>query len=368
MKEEAVAVERRVTFVLKGNSSRGPEAVHRVLAARSSLDQGRILVSQGFSSIAKPITQLTQKSASFVWTEACETSFVELKMILTSAPVIYIPSVSPNLSIPTVNDRSSHSYNSSDIPIFGPCNGLVCIALGENVFLCNPALREFKMLPPIKFPEHYYKAPSPLGYGFGFEELGGVYKVIRIWDVAHIWLDDSEYMYDSDNDVHEIRVDLYDSVSNSWKQIEANVPDFSESPSIGFFFNGLIHWYAVTDHYYIVTDREDRPFILCFDISSETFLQLDFHDGISPRACGLNLMEFDGSLAMVFCEEPSVIEIWVMKEYGDKESWTKQFVISTLILKNEWLVFETNKSQLAACTIYGVRDLWNRWFVECSNL
>ena len=45
-----------------------------------------------FSSIAKPITQLTQKNTPFVWTEACESSFLELKKRLTSAPVLIIPS------------------------------------------------------------------------------------------------------------------------------------------------------------------------------------------------------------------------------------------------------------------------------------
>ncbi|XP_075489561.1 uncharacterized protein LOC142528402 [Primulina tabacum] len=45
-----------------------------------------------FSSIAKPITQLTQKNAPFVWSEECQSSFLELKKRLTSAPVLMIPS------------------------------------------------------------------------------------------------------------------------------------------------------------------------------------------------------------------------------------------------------------------------------------
>ncbi|XP_073133519.1 uncharacterized protein [Henckelia pumila] len=45
-----------------------------------------------FSNIAKPITQLAQKNAPYVWTEACEASFLELKKRLTSAPVLTIPS------------------------------------------------------------------------------------------------------------------------------------------------------------------------------------------------------------------------------------------------------------------------------------
>ncbi|XP_073153015.1 uncharacterized protein [Henckelia pumila] len=47
---------------------------------------------EGFSSIAKPITQLTQKNAPYVWTDACESSFVEMKRRLTSAHVLTITS------------------------------------------------------------------------------------------------------------------------------------------------------------------------------------------------------------------------------------------------------------------------------------
>ncbi|XP_073133575.1 uncharacterized protein [Henckelia pumila] len=47
---------------------------------------------EGFSNIANPITQLTQKNAPYVWTESCEASFVVLKKRLTSAPMLTIPS------------------------------------------------------------------------------------------------------------------------------------------------------------------------------------------------------------------------------------------------------------------------------------
>ncbi|XP_073049550.1 uncharacterized protein [Primulina eburnea] len=51
-----------------------------------------IELMSGFSQIARPITQLTQKNAPFIWSQACEASFVELKKRLTSAPVLTIPS------------------------------------------------------------------------------------------------------------------------------------------------------------------------------------------------------------------------------------------------------------------------------------
>jgi ribonuclease HI len=46
---------------------------------------------EGFSKIARPMTELLRKDTKFVWSEACEGSFQELKRRLTSAPVLVLP-------------------------------------------------------------------------------------------------------------------------------------------------------------------------------------------------------------------------------------------------------------------------------------
>jgi len=43
---------------------------------------------KGFSKIARPMTELTKNDKKFVWTEACEKSFQELKKSLTTTPVL----------------------------------------------------------------------------------------------------------------------------------------------------------------------------------------------------------------------------------------------------------------------------------------
>ena len=43
---------------------------------------------EGFSKIATPLTRLTKKEEPFLWSEACQQSFDELKRRLTSAPVL----------------------------------------------------------------------------------------------------------------------------------------------------------------------------------------------------------------------------------------------------------------------------------------
>ncbi|WMV43384.1 hypothetical protein MTR67_036769 [Solanum verrucosum] len=46
---------------------------------------------EGFSSIASPLTKLTQKKVKFQWSDDCEKSFAELKTRLTTAPVLTLP-------------------------------------------------------------------------------------------------------------------------------------------------------------------------------------------------------------------------------------------------------------------------------------
>ena len=47
---------------------------------------------EGFLKLAAPLTKLTRKEEKFVWSEACQQSFDELKRKLTSAPVLTLPS------------------------------------------------------------------------------------------------------------------------------------------------------------------------------------------------------------------------------------------------------------------------------------
>ncbi|KAK1691823.1 hypothetical protein QYE76_008520, partial [Lolium multiflorum] len=48
---------------------------------------------EGFSSIARPMTQLLKKDKKFEWTDKCEESFQQLKSRLTSAPILIMPDI-----------------------------------------------------------------------------------------------------------------------------------------------------------------------------------------------------------------------------------------------------------------------------------
>jgi hypothetical protein len=54
---------------------------------------------EGFSKIAKPLTELLKKNHKFVWTAECDSSFMELKTRLTTTPVLILPDIHKSFDI-----------------------------------------------------------------------------------------------------------------------------------------------------------------------------------------------------------------------------------------------------------------------------
>ena len=71
---------------------------------------------EGFSKIAKPMTELLKKNQKFIWTEACENSFNELKTRLTTTPVLTLPDI----------------YRSFDIYCDASRRGIGCVLMQDG--------------------------------------------------------------------------------------------------------------------------------------------------------------------------------------------------------------------------------------------
>jgi hypothetical protein len=54
---------------------------------------------EGFSKIVKPLTSLLVKDKKFIWFEACQNSFDELRKRLTTAPVLAMPDIRNSFNI-----------------------------------------------------------------------------------------------------------------------------------------------------------------------------------------------------------------------------------------------------------------------------
>ena len=78
-KIEAVTEWQRPTIVIKVRNFLGLAGYYKRFV-------------KDFSKIAVPLTRLTQKNVKFVWTDRCEELFQLLKDLLTTAPVLTLPS------------------------------------------------------------------------------------------------------------------------------------------------------------------------------------------------------------------------------------------------------------------------------------
>ena len=71
---------------------------------------------EGFSKIAKPMTELLKKDKKFEWMSDCEKSFTELKKRLTTAPILTLPDI----------------YRSFDVYCDASRQGLGCVLMQDG--------------------------------------------------------------------------------------------------------------------------------------------------------------------------------------------------------------------------------------------
>ena len=56
---------------------------------------------EGFSKIVKHITSLQCKGVKYEWTKECDSAFIELKRLLTSAPILRVPNMEKDFMVCT---------------------------------------------------------------------------------------------------------------------------------------------------------------------------------------------------------------------------------------------------------------------------
>ncbi|XP_059645933.1 F-box protein CPR1-like [Cornus florida] len=166
--------------------------------------------------------------------------------------------------------------------MIGCCNGLLgFLSIDDHIVLLNPSTRKRQKLPftPVEVPREP-RCPCPddgrvercfcpnTAYDFGCDSVNDDYKVVRITQ-----------LYDKDdNDSFDSIVTIYSLKSNSWRRIQDFPYYFLHNRPDAALASGAFHW---------VVSR--RP----------------YSDTVRVRA-----------------------EVWVMKEYGVKESWTKLFCVA----------------------------------------
>lgn len=225
--------------------------------------------------------------------------------------------VRDSLSITSFKHLTGHDRIPGAVSLIGSQNGIVCIKYMREFILYNPALRELKLLP--RCPQGC--RGTWVAVGFGLASCGHDFKVVVMHKVfTQTYVQGKPYSYLPS----VIMVHLYSSKSNSWKQLDDAplLPDLRLIEDV-VFLNGAYHWPARTF-------ADDNRMLLSLDINSEVFRLLELPDSLCRLdiATSLSPIVMNECLGLIQYSKGNPICVWVMKEYGIKESWTTMLVIS----------------------------------------
>ncbi|KAK2969834.1 hypothetical protein RJ640_000651 [Escallonia rubra] len=210
----------------------------------------------------------------------------------------------------------------------GSCNGLICFKLDSDegdrdigsfstIFMWNPLVKIFKVLPPCDF-----KGDSILG--FGYHQPTNDYKVVATCYRGRT----------------ASRPKVYSLSLDSWENIDAaNVPCNPLGTSVSF--NGNSHWLPQELH------EEREGCIVLFNIGEESFGEMVLPHDYRP-AYPVNQYNMHTQIQVVnealcllvshqpqsWFDRPLYHDVWVMREYGVASSWIKKF--SVVLKDTRW--------------------------------
>ncbi|KAK8615162.1 hypothetical protein V6N13_068943 [Hibiscus sabdariffa] len=223
-----------------------------------------------------------------------------------------------------------------DFAVLGSCNGLLALLERKDAplelfkrFLCkrteefylwNPSTRKSQMLPAseLGLTPHFFSAPHVF-HGFGYDPISDDYKLVRIVQCFCLVPDLSE----SD-------VMVYSLKTKNWSRKEDFPFYVKYTRTNAVLANNALHWEASTKS---EPDPEnfdaDFDLIAAFDLGTEEYRVIELPDCLCERLT-TNINVMGGCLCLIASyREVGVADIWVMKEYGVKESWTKFISVET---------------------------------------
>ncbi|RXH67768.1 hypothetical protein DVH24_027915 [Malus domestica] len=210
--------------------------------------------------------------------------------------------VDASCSSRTHNLRRSSRSQIRRVNIIGSCNGLVCLGINcVDIFIWNPCTGLTNVLPK---PTEQLLRPclyrfGPCFYGFGYDSVTDDYKVT---------------LGENSNAIHICKVVVFTLKGVNGELLKKR----------GLLLNGALHWL----HHGLISS-ESR--VVSFNLDEEEKFQELVP--LSNIVNGRRNMRADirpYRRSHLFCYlrgDDENMEIWVMMEYGVKESWTRLMLI-----------------------------------------
>ncbi|XP_058782111.1 F-box/kelch-repeat protein At3g23880-like [Vicia villosa] len=188
--------------------------------------------------------------------------------------------------------------------IVGSCDGILCVAnyrfppdFKHVVVLWNPSIRKFKELPPFENPTDLDR--RIITYGLGYDHVSHDYKLLVLYNSF----------------LKGVIAKVYTLKADSWRTIKRFPSDFGRLADYGrgIYVSGTINWMI------------RQCWIVSFDLVTESYQKiLPPRQQTEPKYLGLSVLR--DWLCII-----SYNDVWVMKEYGILDSWTKLFNVTHLL-------------------------------------
>ncbi|KAJ8759716.1 hypothetical protein K2173_009817 [Erythroxylum novogranatense] len=210
--------------------------------------------------------------------------------------------------------------------VIGSCNGLLALRNSErDLGIYNPSTKKLKRLPVCEIdPPGSRLRTGYVFYGFGYDSVHDDYKVVRM--ATFVEGDEALDVFDFDYDVK-----VYSLKSDSWRRVK-DLPfylRFLKKPfyhvlhkrGYGVIASNSLHWTFPRRPELGVKDS-----ILAFDLGEEMFREVGRPDSVKKEPYSqVDVGALEGNLCLMCNNEGTHIDLWIMKEYGVNESWTKMF-------------------------------------------
>uniref|UniRef100_A0A803LRF5 F-box domain-containing protein n=2 Tax=Chenopodium quinoa TaxID=63459 RepID=A0A803LRF5_CHEQI len=234
------------------------------------------------------------------------------------------------------------------IEVFGSCNGIVCIGNKTEILLFNPLTKSQFKLPIIPDLNRVVRL-----FGFGYDSKNDDYRVLKLVQCFLI------------NDMGKfVEAELYSCNDNSWKSVQG-IYDFTPD----YHRHGVLVSEAL--HFNARSNKSDY-IIVSFDLQTESFLFFDYSKLIDDTEFYVTaqLTELGRCLCAFVNYHDELREyvdfwkcdIWVMKEYGNNESWVRLFSIGNKCILRCQLVLPIVYSKDGKKFLLGISDLIFGWY------
>ncbi|KAL5555709.1 hypothetical protein UlMin_037945 [Ulmus minor] len=199
------------------------------------------------------------------------------------------------------------------------CNGIICVCpydiFEETIILCNPAIKELKVLPKSFFNKDSINREI----GFGYDSISCDYKVVRIFTLGGKWR----------NEVS--KAEVFTLGTDSWREIRTDINFRCCLSSRGRYYKGVYYWWNILSP----IDYDDM--IVSFDMHEEKFKSIPLPD-YDRKKMGFggwkSLTIWNESLALFVSRKSPVmslfLEMWVMVDNLNGSSWIKHLTIEPL--------------------------------------